>query len=166
MSGVRATRFRPLLKWPGGKTREWGEIEPRLPRRIRDLADPFMGGGAPFALTPFAGHAFLNDRHERLVDLHRRVQQRDEELFDELRALGGDWDALGEFVLPLTEPFAAAADEARAGRTAAPDTDPRTPCFRPTLSPPRALFLSSPNSVSKNYGGADYKAREEVRQPY
>lgn len=88
------TSFRPLLKWPGGKKREWPRIEPFLPPTIRHFVDPFMGGCAPFGLTKFDGRAFLNDRHERLVDLHVRVQRGDADFFREMAALGDAWDSL------------------------------------------------------------------------
>lgn len=90
------TAARPLLKWPGGKKREWKSIEPFLPAGIRHFVDPFMGGCAPFLLTRFSGRAFLNDRHERLVDLHVRVQQGDADFFAEMASLGEAWDALDE----------------------------------------------------------------------
>jgi DNA adenine methylase len=115
---------RPLLKWPGGKKREWPEIAPFLPERIRHFVDPFMGGCAPFLATKFEGRAFLNDKHERLVDLHVRVQRGDAELFRELAALGDAWDALGAAARKREAAFARAVDAARRGdpvRT--PDAD-------------------------------------------
>jgi DNA adenine methylase len=96
--------FRPILKWPGGKTREWRRLGPLLPRDVRHLADPFMGGLAPFALTEFSGEAHLNDLHPLLVDLHRRVQSRDAELHAALERLASDWEHLA----PLAEEFAPA----------------------------------------------------------
>jgi DNA adenine methylase len=112
---ARGTAFRPLLKWPGGKRREWPQIEPFLPAKIRHFVDPFMGGCAPFGLTKFEGRAFLNDRHERLVDLHVRVQRGDVELFEELARLGDGWDALGAASKKRETEFARLVDAARRG---------------------------------------------------
>jgi site-specific DNA-adenine methylase len=53
-----------------------------------------MGGCAPFGLTSFEGRAFLNDKHERLVELHVRVQRGDADLFAEMAALGDAWHSL------------------------------------------------------------------------
>ncbi|MCG3133175.1 MAG: hypothetical protein HMLKMBBP_00286 [Planctomycetes bacterium] len=110
-----APAFRPLLKWPGGKAREWPELAPHLPRRIRNFADPFMGGLAPFARTPFEGRAFLNDRHARLVDLHLRVQREDRDLYAALSALSRSWDALSEASRELAPVFASLVAGARKG---------------------------------------------------
>jgi len=110
-----APKFRPLLKWPGGKTREWAQIEPFLPKTIRHFVDPFMGGCAPFGLTKFEGRAFLNDKHERLVDLHVRVQKGDAEFFRELARLGDAWDALGPAAARRTDDFVALVSAARPG---------------------------------------------------
>jgi DNA adenine methylase len=112
------------LKWPGGKRREWAQIEPFLPATVRHFVDPFMGGCAPFGLTKFEGRAFLNDKHERLVDLHVRVQRGDVALFEELARLGDAWDALGDASAKRETEFARLVDAARRGdpvRT--PDAD-------------------------------------------
>lgn len=106
---------RPILKWPGGKKREWAEIEPYLPAAIRDFVDPFMGGCAPYLLTRFSGRAYLNDRHERLVDLHVRVQRGDSELFRELAALGDAWESLRAVADARGAAFPALVDAARRG---------------------------------------------------
>src|SRR5262245_39415712 len=97
LSGL-APAFRPLLKWPGGKAREWDDLAPALPRGVRHFVDPFTGGGAPFARTEFSGRAWLNDRHGRLVDLHVRAQRGDASLLGEVRALGEAWERLGDAV--------------------------------------------------------------------
>jgi DNA adenine methylase len=112
----RAGAFRPLLKWPGGKAREWDEIARWLPGRVRDFVDPFAGGGAPFAGTPFDGRAFLNDRHARLVDLHGRVQQQDPHLLAALAALSGTWDRLGRVANDVLPTFTDLVDAHREGR--------------------------------------------------
>jgi DNA adenine methylase len=108
--------FRPLLKWPGGKGREWDEIGPRLPRRVRDFVDPFLGGGAPFAGTPYQRDAHLNDRHPRLVDLHRRVQQGDEAFLGAVERLGRAWEALALVAEYLGPVFRDLLAETRAER--------------------------------------------------
>lgn len=108
-----APSFRPLLKWPGGKAREWEDIAPALPRTVRHFVDPFLGGGAPFARTPFDGRAWLNDRHERLVDLHVRAQRGDPGFLEEVRALGEAWERLGDAVDTTAGRFAALVDAAR-----------------------------------------------------
>lgn len=121
----QATSFRPLLKWPGGKAREWTHIAPYLPRRIRHFVDPFMGGLAPFARTPFTGRAFLNDRHARLVDLHVRALRGDRELLAALASLSRSWDGLSDAAREIAPVFTALVAEARRG--GAPGADDALP---------------------------------------
>jgi DNA adenine methylase len=129
---AEASGFRPLVKWPGGKAREWSEIEPYLPARIRHLADPFMGGLAPFALTPFEGRALLNDRHRRLVDLHVRVQRQDADLLSALVRHGAVWHELAAAAADVFPAFAHAVDRARAGNR--PDRDRLETAATPALT--------------------------------
>jgi DNA adenine methylase len=112
---------RPILKWPGGKAREWPRIEPFLPKRIRNFVDPFMGGCAPFLRTRFEGRAYLNDKHERLVDLHVRVQRGDADLFAELAALGDAWESLRAVADARRGAFAKLVGAARGGTPARSD---------------------------------------------
>jgi DNA adenine methylase len=112
--------FRPLLKWPGGKAREWDEIAPHMPADVRHFVDPFMGSLAPFALTSFEGRALLNDRHELLVDLHRRAQRRDAELLAGVEELADAWEALSGVAGALLSLFEELVD-VRRGVTAGED---------------------------------------------
>ena len=113
--------FRPIIKWPGGKRREWPRLEPLLPHDVRHYVDPFMGGLAPFALTPFAGDAHLNDLHPLLVDLHRRVKNDDAELHAALQRLADDWDALGPLAEQLAPSFVELVQMARRGASSEAD---------------------------------------------
>ncbi len=116
MTGVHG--FRPLLKWPGGKTREWPALAPYVPWDVRHLVDPFMGGLAPFALTPFSGRAHLSDLHPRLVALHVLTQRQDAEFLAACDALAAAWDALGPLAAQLAPAFEALLQSAREGERA------------------------------------------------
>ena len=120
LPGFRDAAYRPLLKWPGGKRREWKRLGPLVPNDVRNFIDPFMGGLAPFALTPFTGHAYLNDRHPELVDLHRRAGAHDPAFFAALDALAADWDALGAVAATIESAFVRLVEAAR-GNGAAPE---------------------------------------------
>jgi len=115
LPGFQDAAFRSLLKWPGGKKREWGRLGPLVPRDVRNFVDPFMGGLAPFALTPFEGRAYLNDRHPLLVDLHARVAVRDTDLHRALDDLAADWSALGQVAAHVAPSFIALVADAREG---------------------------------------------------
>lgn len=64
-----------LLKWPGGKNREYEQVKAYIPS-FRTYIEPFFGGGAFFFnLSP--KHALLNDVNGKLVGLYHYVKQCD-----------------------------------------------------------------------------------------
>lgn len=70
-------RFRPILKWAGGKTRLVARILPRLPEQIQTYYEPFVGGGAVFFALASRGRfkrAVLADLNQDLIDVYRGVQ--------------------------------------------------------------------------------------------
>lgn len=97
-SAERTHVVAPLLKWPGGKTRELPAILGALPPGMGRLVDPFVGGGALLFALPPSVPAVVNDASRDLVDLYRRVQASDPELFDRAVALGEWWDHLTDVV--------------------------------------------------------------------
>jgi DNA adenine methylase len=70
-------RFRPILKWAGGKTRLVARILPRLPEQIQTYYEPFVGGGAVFFALASRGRfkrAVLADLNQDLIDVYKGVQ--------------------------------------------------------------------------------------------
>ncbi len=113
----------PLLKWPGGKTRELPAILAALPDDIGRLVDPFVGGGALLFALPASVPAVVNDASEDLVELYRRVQAHDDDLLVRLEALAGWWrdlaDVVGECAGAPVEVFTDRPDRAPAAVEAA-----------------------------------------------
>ena len=71
-------RYRPILKWAGGKTRLVTQILQHLPSAIGTYFEPFVGGGAVF--FALAGErrfkrAVLADLNGDLVDVYRGVRK-------------------------------------------------------------------------------------------
>ena len=59
----------PIIKWPGGKSRELPHIRPLIPDYDRYI-EPFFGGGALFfALEP--QRAAVNDSSRALMEFYR-----------------------------------------------------------------------------------------------
>lgn len=70
----------PIIKWPGGKSREIGMIQPLIPEYNRYI-EPFFGGGALFFhLKP--KKAAINDISESLIQYYRLIQKQDKELYE------------------------------------------------------------------------------------
>ena len=68
----------PIIKWPGGKSREIDQIYHLLPKFHR-YVEPFFGGGALFFhLAP--PEAAVNDISEDLMAFYKLVQSQDLEL--------------------------------------------------------------------------------------
>ena len=64
--------IQPLIKWPGGKLREFTYIEDLIPSFVRYI-EPFFGGGAVFfQIGPHK--AIINDLCKELMDFYRFVK--------------------------------------------------------------------------------------------
>ena len=69
----------PLIKWPGGKSREIDKIKPFIPKFDR-YVEPFFGGGALFFnLVPHK--AAINDISESLIQYYQFIKQHDNKLY-------------------------------------------------------------------------------------
>ncbi len=74
----------PLIKWPGGKTREIQYIEHLIPPHERYI-EPFFGGGAMyFHLCP--KKALINDISSNLMTFYSLIKAKDQKLYDYLWA--------------------------------------------------------------------------------
>ena len=72
--------MKPIIKWPGGKSREIDKIEHLIPEYDRYI-EPFFGGGALFFhLAPKA--AAINDISASLMQYYALVKSQDRELYD------------------------------------------------------------------------------------
>lgn len=76
--------MKPLIKWPGGKSREIERIKSYIPSFDRYI-EPFFGGGALFFyLKP--KHAEINDISSSLMTYYKLVKMQDEQLYKLLMA--------------------------------------------------------------------------------
>ena len=70
----------PIIKWPGGKSREIDKIEHLIPNYKR-YVEPFFGGGAVFFhLAPRS--AAINDISESLIQYYKLIKDQDKQLYD------------------------------------------------------------------------------------
>jgi DNA adenine methylase len=70
-------RFRPILKWAGGKSRLVPMILARLPPQIGTYYEPFVGGAAVFfalAAEKRFKRAVLGDKNRDLIDVYKGVK--------------------------------------------------------------------------------------------
>lgn len=70
----------PIIKWPGGKSREIDKIEHLIPEFNR-YVEPFFGGGALFFhLSPKS--AAINDISESLIQYYKLIKAQDKQLYE------------------------------------------------------------------------------------
>lgn len=71
----------PIIKWPGGKSREIEKIRPLIPDGYQRYVEPFFGGGALFFhLAP--ARAAVNDISDSLMQYYGLIKAQDRELHD------------------------------------------------------------------------------------
>lgn len=99
--------MKPLLKWPGGKTRELPVLEGFLREGIGTYVEPFVGGGAVlFSLQGerAPARAVVGDVQPELVALYQGVARGDPDLREWLIEFARVWDQvlpeLGARTLP------------------------------------------------------------------
>ena len=75
--------MKPLIKYRGGKYKEFPRYESFIPYDFETYYEPFVGGGATFfALSPKA--SFIGDINEPLINFYRDVRNRFNDLKREL----------------------------------------------------------------------------------
>jgi DNA adenine methylase len=87
-----------LIKWPGGKSKEYEQIKDLIPKHTRYI-EPFFGGGAIFfKLEP--KKAIINDICEELIEFYRFIKgENDKEEFKAcLYDYVNNWEKIPKYV--------------------------------------------------------------------
>jgi len=73
--------MRPLIKYTGGKYREYSNIKSYFPKEINNYYEPFFGGGGVFFRLKeedkIQGNTFASDFSEDLIDFYKCVGNKD-----------------------------------------------------------------------------------------
>ncbi|HOV78590.1 MAG TPA: DNA adenine methylase [Bacillota bacterium] len=72
-------KFKPILKWAGGKSKTVNQLSKYFPADFRNYHEPFVGGGAVFFhlypdIKSRGALAFLSDNVEELINLYEVVR--------------------------------------------------------------------------------------------
>lgn len=78
--------MKPLLKWPGGKSRLISQIQKHVPMPYNRYYEPFCGGAALFFANE-VHRAVLNDVNPELISCYRIVAAQPDQVIRELRSL-------------------------------------------------------------------------------
>jgi DNA adenine methylase len=85
--------MKTLIKWPGGKAREYTKIKDIIPPDIRTYIEPFFGGGAVyFKLEP--KNAVINDINVNLMAFYRLFKEDNQSFRKSLNLIADDWENL------------------------------------------------------------------------
>ena len=84
-------KYKPILKWAGGKTQLLEHLLPKIPKEYNNYIEPFFGGGALFfALKP--NNSIIADSNPELINLYRVIAKDVNSLISELKNLKNEKD--------------------------------------------------------------------------
>ena len=77
-------RFKPFLKWAGGKSQLLGEILPLIPSSFNKYVEPFLGGGALFFALAH-NPSIISDANEELIITYIAIRDEVSAVIEELK---------------------------------------------------------------------------------
>lgn len=92
----------PLIKWPGGKSREYKNIRDIIPSNVDKYIEPFFGGGGIY-FNHEPKKAIVNDINENLIDLYKLIKKQDNDFKSILTKLADDWENLSTIAEKIHE---------------------------------------------------------------
>jgi DNA adenine methylase len=94
---VKGPRTKPILRWPGGKSRLLPMILPRIAPHVC-YCEPFAGGLAVLLAKPRSHVEVINDCNGDLVSLYRSLQYHLPELLREIDCMFASRKVLKDFI--------------------------------------------------------------------
>lgn len=91
------TRTKPVLRWPGGKSRLLPKIMPLIPKHVC-YVEPFAGGMAVLLAKERSHVEIVNDINGDLIALYRNIQYHLPELMRGLEFIHGSRKNLHDFI--------------------------------------------------------------------
>lgn len=94
---------KPFLKWVGGKTQHMTSLLERIPSKMHNYYEPFIGGGSVlFAILSLqreqkitiSGDIYANDLNTSLINTYKQIQQQPEEVFNHLNCTRHTYDSI------------------------------------------------------------------------
>lgn len=82
----------PIIKYPGGKTRELPVILANLPKKIKRYYEPFVGAGAVyFAICQKISQKLINDKSSDLINLYLTIRKQDPDFYQLVNQIINNW---------------------------------------------------------------------------
>lgn len=96
-TNIKIDRLSPILKWAGGKEQELKYIHPKLPKKINNYYEPFIGGGAVyFSLN--INNFYINDKSNELIELYNAIRNQDVKFFGIVDEMIYNWGLLQKII--------------------------------------------------------------------
>ena len=94
----KKSKMYTIIKWTGGKSKEFPEIEDMVPQ-FKTYVEPFFGGGAVF-FSIMPSEAIINDLSKDLINFYKFVKgDKDRLTFkDELYKYVDNWEKIDKFI--------------------------------------------------------------------
>ena len=83
-------KFKPFIKWAGGKEKELPIIMDNLPKNYNRFVEPFVGGGAVY-LNIDCHNSIINDKSDELMLLYKMIKTKNEEFKTGLNDINKNW---------------------------------------------------------------------------
>ncbi|MEW6624120.1 MAG: DNA adenine methylase [Bacillota bacterium] len=110
--------MKPIIKWPGGKSKELKYVRELMPRNFNRYIEPFFGGGAVF-FDVKPQRAVVNDLCRELTLFYRFVKgELDQKVFkEELYVYVDAWENVANYMALFTADLLVLYNEYRNGHT-------------------------------------------------
>jgi DNA adenine methylase len=99
--------MKPLIKYTGGKYKEYDKIKQFFPTEINNYYEPFFGGGGVFFRlkneNKISGESYINDFSKSLIDFYKSVSGNTIEV--ELYKISDAWDLIREIADDIYEKY-------------------------------------------------------------
>lgn len=108
--------MKPLIKWPGGKTRELKNITNLIPSQYSIYIEPFVGGGAVYFHLNSEKN-IINDVDFDLTQFYENIKTKEPVFRKCLTFIGKDWETLARYVKPHQADFNSLINKLRQDRS-------------------------------------------------
>ena len=134
-----------LLKWPGGKGREFAQVRPHIPP-FETYVEPFFGGGA-FFFSLMPRHSLLNDVNSKLMGLYAHVRDRSPAFESAIFAYVDAWERLHKTVRDLQPPLLALYHELRGNPVSAQSVAACLSTYQEVFAQDFRTFFGDPDAL-------------------
>jgi DNA adenine methylase len=118
MTVPKTSELKPLIKWTGGKYREFRFFSSFIPPFERYF-EPFFGGGGVYFALGAPKNSLVNDKSSDLIQFYKAIQNN--ALSNGFEPFLRTWEAIGELAIQEDEAFSLFVQLVRKGKSSSID---------------------------------------------